>query len=305
MYSSSCRYKFFVLNYQILLYRVLEYLFVKRELIYYLGGIMMRSITNKEEALACFEENKPICFFKDLSEELQNDPEVIFAYAKKWSWTAYEYKREFFRSSRENMKRLMTTKISLDLLEDEDLEDIEYMRIAIMSHPDRLIQLFKSSHKDVIKRGIDKEMALHLVHEAGSYLSCLLAFQNDDDVVYEAISNDVRAIQYASPRIQCFFEDMIFVDKLKFKELTSIIKEKMEQLKQLQTEIGVLMPRNDSLSYLLQMQIIVTEEIEEKLNDVYTIEDTVKQKMQDGVLSYRGEILYKKRRKNETLSKRV
>lgn len=257
----------------------------------------MKHITNKKEALAYLQEKETIWLWENLSEELQNDSEVIFAYARKWSTTVYEMKKEFFRSSRENMKELMKTNISLDLLEEEDLEDIEYMKIAIMSHPDRLMYLFESAHKDVLKRAIDKEMALYLVRKAGIYLGYLVAFQNDDDVVYEAISDDVRAIQYASPRIQCFFGDTFFVDELKFKVLIHNIQEKMKQLKQLQTEISVLMPQNDALSYLLQMQIIVTEEMERELNGVYEVKQAVKQKMREGIISYRGEILYKNKEK--------
>ena len=133
----------------------------------------MKNITDKKKALTCLEENKMLFFWENLSEELQNDPELIFAYARKWVTTAYREKREFFRSSRENMKELMKTNISLALLEEEDLEDTEYMQIAIMSHPIRLMELFESGHKEVLKRAIDKEMALYLVRESGMNLGCL------------------------------------------------------------------------------------------------------------------------------------
>lgn len=254
----------------------------------------MKNITDKKEALTCLEENKTICFWQNLSEELQNDPDLIFAYARKWATTAYRDKREFFRSSRDHMKELMKTNISLDLLEEEDLEDTEYMQIAIMSHPNRLMTLFESIHKDVLKRAIDKEKALYLVREAGMYLGYLVTFQNDEDVVYEAICDDVRAIQYASPRIQCFFGDMFFVDELKFKATTHHIKEKMEQLKQLQTKVGSLFLQHDALSYLMQEIHLLTEEIETEFQDIENAKQKVKQKMQDGIISYRGEILYKK-----------
>lgn len=260
----------------------------------FLGERIMKNITDKKKALTCLEENKMLFFWENLSEELQNDPELIFAYARKWVTTAYREKREFFRSSRENMKELMKTNISLDLLEEEDLEDTEYMQIAIMSHPIRLMELFESGHKEVLKRAIDKEMALYLVRESGMNLGCLSAFQNDEDIVYEAICDDVRAIQYASPRIQCFFGDTFFVDELKFKVSTHFIKERMEQLEQLQTKMGALVLHNDALCYLMQEMHLLTEKIKDEFREIENAKQKVKQKMQDGIISYRGEILYKK-----------
>lgn len=242
----------------------------------------MKKITDKKEALSCFEESQPTCCLGDLSQDLQNDSEILFAYAKKWSTSAYQEKKEFFRFSRENMKKLLTTRISLDLLEDEDLEDVEYMKIAIMHHPDRLMQLFKSAHKDVLKKVIDKEMALHLVRIAGIYLGCLLAFQNDEDVVFEAISNDVRAIQYASPRIQCFLEGIIYVDEKQLNRSVCSIEKKVDEMKQLQAKVGALIPLQNEIGYLMQQISVLTEELEMDLQKIVESKQKVKEKMKQG-----------------------
>lgn len=251
----------------------------------------MKESMNKEEALLCLEEGRLIHGLNDLSEDLQNNPEVIFAYARKWSTTAYLDKKKFFRSSRENMKELMRTNIPLELLEDEDLEDTEYMKIAIMSNPDRLRQLFWSPHNGVLKKMIDKEMALFLVRKEGMNLRYLRSFQNDEDVVFEAICEDVRAIHYASPRIQCFFGDMVFVDEIKLKASIQLIKEKIDQIKQLQASF--YLQRGD-FNYLMQQMFILIEEVELEVQDIEKVKQKVKQKMKDGIISYQGEILYKK-----------
>ncbi len=44
----------------------------------------MKNLTNKKEALLYLEEGRLLHGLNDLSEDLQNDPEVIFAYARKW-----------------------------------------------------------------------------------------------------------------------------------------------------------------------------------------------------------------------------
>ena len=253
----------------------------------------MKNLTNKKEALLYLEEGRLLHGLNDLSEDLQNDPEVIFAYARKWSTTAYRDKKEFFRSSRENMKELLKTNISLELLEDKDLEDPEYMKIAIMSKPDRLRQLFWSSHNGVLKKTIDKEMALYLFRKEGINLRYLPSFQNDEDVVFEAICEDVRSIHYASPRIQCFFGDMVFVDEMKLQDSIQFIKEKIDQIRQLQAKIDFYLQQED-LKYLLQQMSILTEEVELEVQGIAEAKQKVKQKMKDGIISYHGEILYKK-----------
>ena len=64
-------------------------------------------------------------------------------------------------------------------------------------------------------------------------------------------------------------------------------------MRQLQAKIDFYLQQED-LKYLLQQMSILTEEVELEVQGIAEAKQKVKQKMKDGIISYHGEILYKK-----------
>lgn len=204
--------------------------------------------------------------FCDLPNELQDAPDVIFAYAKCSAEQMYKKKKDFFRSSRENMKRLMETDISLNVLEDEDLEDIEYMKIALIYGPSRIVSLWYLGHTILLKKVVDKEMALYLVRYQGGYLQYLSEFQYDDEVVLKAISKSKGVSMFASKRLQFVYQNIIFesaydVSEVELQSTIHSIEQKMEELKKLQNDVFLLMSKITE----------VTNEVEVGMQKVYKV----------------------------------
>ncbi len=212
--------------------------------------------------------------FSDLPNELQDDPDVIFAYVKKHAESVYKNKKAFFRSNRENMKKLMETGISLNVLEDKDLEDTEYMKIALIYDPNRIVRLWYLGHTKLLKKVVDKEMALYLVRHQGVYLQYLSEFQDDDEVVLEAINSDKGASMFASKRLQFLYQNAVFdstydVNEVALQSSINSIRKKTLELKKLQNDVVLLMQKIEDL----------TEEVEMDLENVYKVKQKTKDEM--------------------------
>ena len=221
---------------------------------------------DKEKILDALSHGELYARFCDLPNELQDDPDVIFAYAKSSVEQMYKKKKDFFRSSRENMKRLMETDISLNVLEDEDLEDIEYMKIALIYEPSRIVSLWYLGHTILLKKVVDKEMALYLVRYQGGYLQYLSEFQDDDEVVLKAISKSKGASMFASKILQFVYQNIIFesaydVSEVEVQSTIHSIGQKMEELKNLQNDVALLMSKITE----------VTNEVEAGMQKVYKV----------------------------------
>lgn len=196
-----------------------------------------------------------------LLKELPNDAEIIWDYAKRWPDAIYKMKKDFFRSSRENMKKLLEIPFfSISLLEKEDYEDDEYMTLALINRPERIKYLYNRYHIDMLKRVIYKEMAIHLVRIQGAYLYFLDNFKDDEEVVLAAYEQDKNSIQYASLRLQHNLPDIIFnkkydIDKVVLQSALNTVEKELITLRKLRKKDDLLRENIDL--YLNQMDTSV------------------------------------------------
>lgn len=190
----------------------------------------------KKEILKECEDRFLTYRFEELSEELQNDPDIILAYMKFWPDSIYEMKKDFFTSNRENMKKLLQTNISVCKLDSDVKEDPELMKLAIIYNPINIRYV-----KD--KSTIDRDLALYAVRKFYFLLEDLGEFyQDDEEVVIAAIKKDKYAIKYASRRLQFQLQNMIYdetmdIDTILLQSSLNSIKIKTEKLRALQYQI--------------------------------------------------------------------
>lgn len=210
-----------------------------------------KNTMNKKRVLERMEQGVPYGW-DDLNEELQNDPEIILAYAKHWPDAMYDAKKDFFRSNRKYMIRLLETHFSIGKLEKEDFEDDEYMKIALINMPVRIIILSSPRHKPMLQRVIDEEVALHLVRSRGYYLQYLDEYKNNEKVVLEAYRNDNTSIKHASPRLQYRLQNIVFekeydVDEVILQSTLKTVEVELAQLRELRDNVNLYLNQIDTL----------------------------------------------------------
>lgn len=224
---------------------------------------------NEERVLEVLEQGCPY-WFEDLSKELQNKPKIILAYAKHWPDDMYKRKRDFFRSKRKYMIKLLKSQcFSISLLEKEDFEDDEYMKIALINHPTRIIQLHSPRHKAMLRGVIDEELALYLVRSRGFYLEYLDEYQNNEKVVLEAYRNSEDSIKYASPRLQYQLQNITFKKEYDVDEVVL-----QSTLKTVQADLATLKEMREQVKLYLNQIDTLVERVEQNLESC-----KVKQKM--------------------------
>lgn len=214
----------------------------------------------KRSILEYLEKNIVLYRFDQLTLELQNDPDIILAYAKAWPRDIYDMKKEFFHSNREYMELLVTTNMELCYLDKEYLEDAELMKLAIINRP---WAAFYVTNKSII----DKDLALYIVRAEGRYLEYVgEVLQDDEEVVIEAIRKDKDAIKYASKRLQFQLQNMIFTKKYNTDDIVlqsslNSIEIKTAKLRKLQSDVELLMHQIEEL----------TEEINQDIQSAYKV----------------------------------
>ena len=211
--------------------------------------------------------------FGDISEELQKDVEIILAAARvpAFMHTLYITHKPFFRSNREYMKMLLYQHLGIDILEQEDLEDIEYMHIFLRDKSSNVEYTRNKIGREKFNQLIDKKLALSLVRSWGNNLQYFEKYQDDEEIVLAAYETDKSSIQYASPRLQYRLQNITFdkehaTDEALLPSSLNSVEEKLVELKDL---------RENASSYLNPVNTLTSEKEENG--------SKVKQKIQNEV----------------------